>query len=430
MRIVFTNTGSVGDVQPLVVLAQALAARGHEAVFALNPFFREFIEKRGFGFHATGPMIDMVDLQQKVVNHWLSSDRTDIIVQATRKVYEPVMQKALPDIFADLRAVCRSADMLISGHIQPTAAMVHELTQIPFASVQVSHFGGADIPLDVKSTSHPLNELRAQYQLPPVADPLREDANSPQLALYAMSRHVRPPDPHWPSHYHAVGFFSEAPKPWTPPDDLAQFMSAGDPPIAITFGSMVHHNPEDVTDALIEGCAKAGYRAVLQSGWSGLGKNRTVPEHIYVADFIAHHWLFDRVAAVVHHGGAGTTAAVWRAGKPGIHVPHAFDQGVWAQIAADLGLACEPLPIRHLSAAALAQRLEQLRTTPALAEVAESMRLKMDAEGGATQAADLVEKLARKLGVLTNTDPTPAPTNTRRGMHQALRRRRQMQSTE
>src|SRR6185503_2604975 len=172
--------------------------------------------------------------------------------------------------------------------------------------------------------------------------PLTHDANSPQLALYAMSRHVFPPPPDWPAHYQMTGYFFFDDSSYEPYPELLEFLAAGEPPVVITFGSMTHDDPEAITELLLEAVGKVGCRTIIQQGWSGLAK-REMPPGVHAAGFVPHAWLFPHASCVVHHGGPGTAAAAFRAGIPSIFVPHTFDQPIWADLAHDLGTVA-PIP--------------------------------------------------------------------------------------
>ena len=127
----------------------------------------------------------------------------------------------------------------------------------------------------------------------------------------------------WGPHIFVSGFFVLPPKEtFTPPPDLQEFLEAGDPPIYIGFGSIVVDDPDAMTSMVFEAIRQAGVRALVSKGWGGLGTaNIEMPSNIFLLGNIPHTWLFERVSAVVHHGGAGTTATGLFAGKPTVVVP-------------------------------------------------------------------------------------------------------------
>lgn len=127
----------------------------------------------------------------------------------------------------------------------------------------------------------------------------------------------------WGSHISVSGFFVLPSKDvFTPPPDLLEFLEAGNPPIYVGFGSIVVDDSEAMTSLVFEAIRQAGVRAVVSKGWGSLGTaNIEPPPNVFLLGNIPHTWLFERVSAVVHHGGAGTTAAGLFSGKPTVIVP-------------------------------------------------------------------------------------------------------------
>ncbi len=113
-------------------------------------------------------------------------------------------------------------------------------------------------------------------------------------------------------------FFREAPV-YSPPAELEEFLNSGPSPVYIGFGSVVVDNPEGLMDTILEAVSKTGVRAIISKGWSKMSGDKN--ENILYIDDCPHEWLFQRVAAVVHHGGAGTTACGLRNGRPTVVVP-------------------------------------------------------------------------------------------------------------
>jgi UDP:flavonoid glycosyltransferase YjiC (YdhE family) len=229
--------------------------------------------------------------------------------------------------------------------------------------------------------------------LPPVADPLGADATSNRLALYALSAHVFRRPRRWPAHHHLTGFLFLDEDTRIDPA-LERFVAAGEPPVVITFGSMVHADADQTTALLVDAVLRSGRRAVLQRGWSGLGRG-ALPDVIHSTDFVPHGWLFPRASCVVHAGGAGTTAATLRAGIPTVVVPHWLDQPIWAELARELGCAGAVLPVRALEAEALARAISDTLGSQRCADKARELSAKIAAEDGTAVACTLLEELVR-----------------------------------
>ena len=390
MRAVLTNFGTTGSVYPFVALARELQRHGHEPVVALSPFFREWVEHFGLTFSAIGP--DLRAIQQVINEAMLDLPESE---QAIAALFAP-LAPALPSVFNDLWRACRDADILISGPWQVASMMIHELSGLPLATIQNSHFGGGGTPAFQRASAALINPFRAVYGLRPLRNPLTTDANSPQLVIYNMSREIRPPAPDWPAHYHMPGYLLLDDEAWQPGPALREFLT-GPPPVVITFGSMAHADPAALTDVVLEAIEAVGCRAIIQHGWSGLAA-RARSARVLVADFVPHDWLFPRASCIVHHGGAGTAAAVFRAGVPSVFVPHSFDHPLWAALAEDIGCAGRPIPFLELTAARLTSAIARTLGDQRCRTAALALGGRVRAERGLTRARELIETLAASAG--------------------------------
>jgi UDP:flavonoid glycosyltransferase YjiC (YdhE family) len=211
--------------------------------------------------------------------------------------------------------------------------------------------------------------------------------------LYGYSAHVLPRPTDWGDFIHVTGYwFLEPPAGWQPPSDLVQFLEAGPPPVYIGFGSMFSRDPEATADLAIQALARSGQRGVLYGGWGGL-KKAQLPETVFMADALPHSWLFPRMAAIVHHGGAGTTAAALRSGIPSIVTPFFGDQPFWGQRVAALGAGPQPIPRRRLTVDSLAKAIQIARTDEKMHKRAADLGERIRAERGIEQAASLIEQV-------------------------------------
>jgi len=393
IRAVLTNFGTVGDLQPFLALAVEMRRQGHLPVLAFSPYFRSRVEELGFDFVSIGPDLRTSQNEANVAMREMpdSDDRM-------REILGP-LTAALPQAFSELSRACLNADVLVSGPAQPAARMVHEASGIPFVSLQFSHFGGIGTPALQKASAALINPFRAQLGLAPLRDPLTIDANSPQLAIYAMSRYVRRPQADWPSHYHMTGYFFFDDERWEPEPELVDFIKNGDRPVVISFGSMTHEDPARLTDLLLEAVGLAGCRAVIQQGWSGLGKLKA-PERVLTVGHVPHHWLFSRAKCIVHHGGGGTAGAVFRSGVPSVFVPHSYlhDQAYWAELAHELGCASKPIPIFALTAERLAAAIKSIIESKDYYQRAGALAKRVQSEPGVRLAWRLIEQLLQQIG--------------------------------
>jgi sterol 3beta-glucosyltransferase len=221
--------------------------------------------------------------------------------------------------------------------------------------------------------------------------------------LYGFSPHVVPRPADWPPNHHVTGYwFLDPDDGWQPPADLAAFLAAGPPPVYIGFGSMANRDPAEAAQIMLDALAQSGQRGVIASGWGGLTPS-DLPDRVHMLSSIPHSWLFPRMAAVVHHGGAGTTAAGLRAGVPSIIVPFFGDQPFWGRRVAELGVGPVPIPRRKLTASALADAITRAVTDPAMRARAAALGEQIRAEDGIAAAAAHIE--AYRAGRIS----TPAP---------------------
>jgi UDP:flavonoid glycosyltransferase YjiC (YdhE family) len=211
--------------------------------------------------------------------------------------------------------------------------------------------------------------------------------------LYAIDPHVVPPVDDTNAVTTGYLFLDEA---YTPPADLIRFLEAGDAPVYVGFGSMSSSDPMRTIHLIAEALAKVGRRGVLARGWSG-ADHITVPDHIYLLDKTSHTWLFPHMAAVVHHGGAGTTAAGLRAGKPTLIVPHMADQPYWGRRIHELGVGVKPIPRHQLTLDTLTKRLKTLLTDSDIQTRAVALGDQIRADDGVANAVNWIQAFISRL---------------------------------
>jgi sterol 3beta-glucosyltransferase len=216
----------------------------------------------------------------------------------------------------------------------------------------------------------------------------------PVPALYGFSSIVVPVPPDYPPHAHITGYwFLPDDTVWQPPPDLQAFLAAGEPPLYIGFGSMGFGKHAAARGAtILEAVHRVGARAVIATGWGGIDLTET-PTNVLVVRDIPHDWLLPRTAAVIHHGGAGTTAAGLRAGRPTLICPVLGDQGFWAERVFHLKAGPRAIPIRRLTATNLTERLDHLLTEPRYRSTADSIGEAIRSEDGTRQAIRTLERI-------------------------------------
>jgi len=221
----------------------------------------------------------------------------------------------------------------------------------------------------------------------------RTEAGWPILYGYSPSVSPRPAD--WRPGIDVVGYWwPPRPDGWQPPPEVVSFLAAGEPPVFLSFGSLVMAKVESARlSALVpEALRKAGVRGIVQAGWAGLSVES---DDVLTIGDLPHDWLFERVAAVVHACGAGTTGAGLRAGLPAVAIPEPTgDQPFWARRLAHLGVSAATLSRRKLTADGLAAAIGTALTEPAHRDNAKQVAATLAAEDGAGRAVATVERLA------------------------------------
>ena len=386
MKIILLTYGTRGDVQPYLALGLGLKARGHEIRIVTSERFRGFITGYGLAF---APMND--DLLAI-----LDTDEGKAMIEDTRHIGDQIrmalsiwkrvgpMQKAILD---DGWAATRdeAPDLLIyhpkaygSPHYAeklgipsvfalpiPMMLPTRDLPNIGFVSPGWGWFNRftytlVDMIMAIAS-ARMINSWRSSVGLQKARtlSLSKRPDGCPQPAVVCVSPNVIAQPSDWPDLWKMIGYwFLDTPIGWTPPEDLQTFLDAGDPPVYIGFGSMTGRQPERLAEIAVEALRRSGKRGILATGWGGL-KPGDLPDTIFSVDQVPHDWLFPNMAAIVHHGGAGTTAAALRSGTPSVIVPFFGDQPFWGKTIHNLGVGTRPIPQKRLTAENLSEALIQ-----------------------------------------------------------------------
>jgi UDP:flavonoid glycosyltransferase YjiC (YdhE family) len=232
--------------------------------------------------------------------------------------------------------------------------------------------------------------------LAPFSGPYNSRSIHDMPVIYGFSPSVIPAPSDWNENTHITGFwFVDEPDDWEPPSALHDFLQSGAPPVYIGFGSLSNRDPEQTADLIIQALARIDQRAILLTGWGGLQKSN-VPDSIYMIDAIPHSWLFPRVSAVVHHGGASTTAAGLKAGIPSVIIPFYGDQPFWGQRIADLGVGSKPIPRRRLTVDRLANAIQEVVTDKDMRQRAAQLGRQIQTEDGIASAVEIIGQLEKR----------------------------------
>jgi len=414
-RLVLVAPGSRGDVQPFVALAGGLRRAGYLVRVAAHETFRALVEAQDAEFAAlTGdPQALLLDsTTQRIV------DSGGNPLRALRGV-RAALRELGSTVIADASQAARDADAVVHcGPLSLPAFYAAQALKVPSIGAAVQPLtatrafptvaaGGPRLPGQINLLSHLLAEQafwglfrpaisrwrreHAQHAAP-LLGPFRGWRAHGHQFVYGFSPNLLPRPPDWGPNDHVTGaWLLDSPAQARLSDELEAFLAAGPPPVYIGFGSMTTSDPRALTEIVTGALERAGQRAVLGSGWVGLGA-RQHSERILVVGETPHDLLFARVLAVVHHGGAGTTHAGLRAGVPNLAVPFGADQAFWGERIAATGAGPPPIPRRQLTIDRLADALHTMARNQQLRRRAAVLGERLADERGIDRAATTIAR--------------------------------------
>ncbi|KAM0720634.1 hypothetical protein Q7P37_004771 [Cladosporium fusiforme] len=414
MNVVIHVVGSRGDVQPFVALGKVLQETyGHRVRLATHPVFHDFVQDNGLEFFSIGgdpselmafmvknpglmPGFDTLrngdvgkrrkEIATMIRGCWRScfetgdgtgpaaSDQTteDWSSEHTQgdQALKPFVADAIianPPSFAHVHVAEKLGiplHIMFTMPYSPTQAFPHPLANIQSSNADKNLTNYISYVLVEMMTWQGLGDLINRFRTKVLgldeislmrAPGMLQRMRVPHTYCWSPALIPKPKD--WGNHISISGFyFLNLATDYTPDPDLKAFLDAGPPPVYIGFGSIVLDDPNAMTKKLFEAVEKTGHRALVSKGWGGMGADELgKPDNVFMLGNVPHDWLFKHVAAVVHHGGAGTTAAGITAGRPTLVVPFFGDQPFWGSMVARAGAGPEPIPHKKLTAENLAE---------------------------------------------------------------------------
>ncbi|KAL9233480.1 hypothetical protein vseg_008476 [Gypsophila vaccaria] len=407
MQIVMLIVGTRGDVQPFIAIGKRLQEHGHRVRLATHQNFKEFVLTSGLEFFPLGGDPKVLAGYMVKNKGFLPSDPSEI----------PIQRHQIRDIIFSLLAACTDPD---------------PETQVPFNAEAIianppayghTHVAEAlKIPIHIFFTMpwtptsefpHPLSRVRQHvayklsYQVVDVMiwlgirDMINEFRKkklklrpvtylSPHHSLpdtpygYIWSPHLVPKPKDWGPKIDVVGFcYLDLATNYKPPQDLVDWLEKGQQPIYIGFGSLPVQEPEKMTKTIVQALELTKQRGIINKGWGGLGNLEEPKEFVYLLDNVPHDWLFLQCAAVVHHGGAGTTAAGLKAACPTTIVPFFGDQPFWGERVHAKGVGPSPIPIEDFCLEKLVSAIHFMQD-PKVKQRAVELAKELEDEDGVT----------------------------------------------
>ncbi len=419
MRIVLSNIGTFGDINPLVALALELKRRGHTPVMALPNVYRPKIEPLGLAFHPIRPDIDpsnsiLVEMVYDV-KHGTEHGLRDFLFPVLRQSYDDLLAAATTPVRADL---------LLLGELNYAGPLVAEVTGIPWASyvlAPLSFFSAFDPPVlppypklaradklagmgrvmkrlarfSTRKWPEPVYALRQELGLARGTNPLFDAKHSPQLVLALFSRVLGEAQKDWPPNTLIAGFcfYDSDAGNAALPAHLENFVAAGEPPVVFTLGSAAVLAAGDFYEVSATVAQRLGLRAVLLIGSDERNRpTQALPDSICVAEYAPYSALFSHSRLIVHQGGVGTTAQCLRAGKPMLIMPYSHDQPDNARRMRRLGVS-RTIQKSAYKPAGVARKLAAMLEDSKFAERASAVAQQLSGEDGVKTACDALEAL-------------------------------------
>ncbi|MBD8064930.1 glycosyltransferase family 1 protein [Devosia sp. PTR5] len=409
-RVAIATIGTSGDVRPYLALAKELQNHGHDVVLGTNSDFEDLVRSYDVEFHSLGTRIQ----------DWLQESRFDNAISGMKLHHFPQLlregQALVERAARNAWAMSQGADAIVVNINTSFGIDIAEALDIPVVMTAMQPLNPTrefpvcayEVP-DLGPTFNKLSYIamnlqQAYYDMP--RDRLRKNLmglparkrgglfkdsyGNTIPTLYNFSAIVSPRPRDWPQTAVVTGFWHlDDNSGWTPPPELQAFLDAGPPPVYIGFGSMPFGADRN-TQILRSALEQWGGRAIVSRGWGGINP-ADLPDTVFAVTEAPHDKLFPLVSAVIHHGGAGTTAAGLRAGKPTFTVPQAYDQRYWGRRVRALGCGPAPVRLRALTPEKLASALHQLTSNPNMAANAKSIGKALSDERGLETAVAFIE---------------------------------------
>ena len=357
MHIAVLTGGSRGDVQPYVALGVGLQRAGHQVRVPAPECFRSLITEAGLQFMPSGALDpqaflhlpEVQALRQKVLRpttalstiwpilrigqryfadlldaYWRASEDADALVSSIWYFgLDCAEKRGIPHIYAPYQAMVTPTRAFPSSLMSPLGLRLDtSLNRLTYYLMYLVFWP------TFRTT---LKNWRRRMGLAPHSISSYWRWGQAQTTVCGFSPSVLPAPTDWLPHQHVTGYwFLDEPTDWQPPAGLVRFLESGPAPVCVGFGSMGDDESAHMTRVILEALDLSDQRGVLLSGYGGLGA-LSLPDTVFHLDEVPHSWLFPKTAAVVHHGGMGTTAAGLRAGVPTVIAPFGVDQPFWAR---------------------------------------------------------------------------------------------------
>ncbi|MCE7993685.1 MAG: glycosyltransferase family 1 protein [Roseivirga sp.] len=397
MKIVISAFGTRGDVQPMIGIAVEAIRRGHQVLVVVSKGMQPLLNQYQIPYALYQGLSAQEQFGKLGGGHAAST-------QILKRIKEHMISQV-----NELPGLCGGADILIGNNLDAAAASVAEYCGIPYVRIGLTPvFAGDGRPTTIALQSlskrmnkwtwklglvswelllkPQLNKARKILGLAHVPDYYHHSVANP--SILCLDKRLAPPSSDWPVNVSYSGY------PFLPtqdelPEELLDFVEAGEPPVYFGFGSMGSSDPKKTTATILSAIKSSGLRAIIHKGWAGLG-GEVLPDHVMEIADTCHLLLFPYLSGIVHHGGAGTTHTAAVAGIPQLVIPHITDQFYYGQSVFENELGPKPVPFKRLNGKNLAAALTELRQ-PQYKKKAQEFGGSMELDG-TDKTLDLIEQ--------------------------------------
>ena len=421
MLITMLTTGTRGDTQPYIALGLSLKKKGHRVRIVASEAFKDFVLGFGLEFAPTRG-----DITKIAASDMAKEARgADNPLKFFKSMKNDKLMEMFIDLQHDLDKACEGSDAIV---YHPGASIAYFTAQrlnipsilaAPFPMTPTSDFPallfyqGPHLGKLYNKITHkifeqgfwmmgsgPLKKYWAStYGKAPknFGNPFKKQRTESHPTIVSLSKHVFAQPNDYPQNVSYNGYwFLDTDENYVPQKELADFLEAGDAPVYIGFGSMAEkETAKEMGRMVVEAVKKSGKRAIVATGWGSIEPPKDAPDNILFIEGAPHTWLFPKMSAIVHHGGAGTTAEALRSGVPSMVVPFGMDQFAWGKRVFELGVGAKSVTKKELTADKLAEGLKYMQQIEVKIK-AKELGQKIRSDKGADVSADIILKSIKK----------------------------------
>jgi sterol 3beta-glucosyltransferase len=413
MVITILTTGTQGDTQPYIALGMELRKAGQTVRIAAFENYETIVKRYGLEFYPIKGDVTRVASSDNVRDAMKADNPLKLFLSFNK------LKSLVVDIQKDFFLACAGSDAIVYhpgapiGYFAAQYLKIPSILASPFPMTPTREYPALIFYDSVRpgrrfnfvthkvfeqvmwfaSSSAVKQFWKKEFGRAPenFACPFGRQNSRVNPTIISCSNYVFPRPNDWPEYVNSTGYwFLDDAVDWKPSSELLDFIMRGTPPVYVGFGSIGDPSlAVKTTELVIDALKLSGQRGILATGWSGMANIDNVPEGLFILESAPHSWLFPRMAAIVHHGGAGTIAAGLKAGIPSIIIPHSNDQFAWGRRVYELGVGSKPIPRKNLTAGKLSDAIKFALATK-IKEAAEDLGIKIQSENGTATAAKII----------------------------------------